>query len=1631
MASLDSLLQTYRKQTATEREKGTAFEKLIAVWLMTDPVQKQHFQRAELWADWARRTNRDRSDVGIDIVGTLRDGNLAAIQCKFYDAQRSIQKSDIDSFISASAKHDFSERIIVETTEKPWSKNAEAMLHRQALPTRRIGIRELRASEVDWSEFAAKGRIRRKTKPKTLRCDQMKAFDAVIAGLKAANRGKLIMACGTGKTLVGLRIAERLAGTGGSVLLLVPSLALASQTIREWCANALVPLASFAVCSDTKVGKRRRSREDVAEIEVSDLELPATTEPNKLAAAFEACKSDSMRVIFATYQSISVISDAQHQYRLPDFDLIICDEAHRTTGVTLTSEDESNFVKVHDNTQICAGKRLYMTATPRIYGENAKSKAKDADATLASMDDPELYGDFLYHYGFAEAVENNILSDYRVIVLAMDEGQVSAAVQNRLADGTSELQLDDATKIIGCYKALSKEGLNESSHRKSIPMRRALAFCRGIEPSKLVCAEFNQVVEQYISNTEEEPSKHPLGCEVKHVDGTYNARERADLLDWLKADAEWDTCRILSNAKCLTEGVDVPALDAILFLHPRKSQIDVVQAVGRVMRKAKGKHTGYVVLPVGIPPGVLPEEALRDNRKYQVIWQILNALRSHDERLDAVINQGGLGQDVSDRISIVDGRSIETSRALRDVTAVVYDFPARSRRRGSEIGEGGAQTGDGGKTDEPKPRQLVIDEFSKAVMAKIVEKCGTRHYWEDWAKDVADIAQAHITRITALIEQDGSDAQEFFDDFLKELRDDLNESITDSDAIEMLAQHLITRPVFEALFEDYAFVDRNPISRSMSEVLSVVDEANVSQEARGLEGFYASVRRRAEGVTDPAARQKLVVELYDTFFRGAFPLTTQKLGIVYTPVEIVDFIIRSVDEVLGDAFNSSLGTEGVHIIDPFVGTGTFITRLMQSGLIAPGDLERKYRHEFHANEIVLLAYYIAAINIETVFHGTAGESYVPFNGICLTDTFALHEGTDELSFYMKDNSDRRERQKQTPIQVVIGNPPYSVGQKNANDDARNVAHSQIVSRIRDTYARRSATSTLQALYDSYIRAIRWGSDRIGDRGVMAFVTNAGWLEANAMDGMRKCIAEEFSSVHVFHLRGNQRTIGEESRREGGKIFGSGSRAPIAISIFVKNPAARQEGRIMFHDIGDYLDQKQKLTAIRNFGSIGGIARDPGWRHIVPDQHGDWLNQRDSSFSQFLKIGDKKVKDEVLFADYSGGLQTSRDEWCFNPSKAALRDNLVRGIRFFNREVKRVHEVCKEDADITKLVDKDKKKFKWDKRAYENAQKRKELEFDQESVRLSTFRPFTKCYGYMNRDLNWSVMKLPRVFPNENLPNRAIAVTGKGGRSGFSCLMLDALPNLHTIDTGQCFPLHLYDRRATDKASLFSNAQDAEYQRRDAITDFGLQYFQSAYPAEIIRKVDIFHYVYGLLHSEDYRERYKNNLTKELPRIPCVKSLEDFRSLRDAGQRLGELHADYESVEPYPAEIDTRGKSLDDMSPEVAYRVEKMRHPKIGKQADRTTVIYNPHVTVRDIPEPAYEYVVNGKPALNWVMERQVIRTDKASGIVSDANRYAIETVGNPRYPLDLFLRVITVSLETMKIVRSLPGLSIARVAGDT
>ncbi|WP_018405259.1 DEAD/DEAH box helicase [Marinobacter gelidimuriae] len=1655
MTALQTILAQFREMTLSERDKGTSFENLMVQYFKTEPFYKEQYADVLSYSGWVDQYGAElgvstKKDTGIDLVAITSDGQFHAIQCKNYSPDYSIRKNDIDSFFTASGKSFFTYRIIVTTTDQ-WTANAQNSLESQNPPVSKIDLHNLENSVIDWSQY------HENTKPvlkaqKTLREHQVDALNGAVSGLKTADRGKLIMACGTGKTFTSLKIAEDIAGKGKRVLFLVPSLSLMGQTLTEWTQESAVPLKSFAVCSDSDVGKRQGKDDDRVISGISDLQYPATTKALSLQKQMaDHHADDSMTVVFSTYHSIGVINEAQTtgSQPIPGFDLIICDEAHRTTGATFEGEEESAFVRVHDNDYIQSAKRVYMTATPRIYGEDAK---QTENVTLCSMDDKALYGEELYVITFSEAVARKLLVDYKVIVLAVEEAHVNRRLQSLLKDADNSLKVDDAAKIVGCWKALSKQGLFEVAGQQANPMKRAVAFCQVIDKeykgknhkvsSKLISEMFGAVVAQYqeaeIASIREKEPDAPLDsaltmlCAAEHVDGTMNASQKEAKLEWLKATTEDNTCRILSNVRCLSEGVDVPALDAVLFLTPRSSQVDVVQSVGRVMRLAPGKELGYVILPVVIPAGVEPEEALNRNETYKVVWQVLNALRSHDDRFDAMINKLEFNGNMPSKMEVVAVADKVTPKATKKST--------KERKAGQARGGRGIGSKEPNPSTEQAELVFEVGDIERALYAKIVKKCGNRHHWEDWADDIAKIANTHIDRIKAILE-DKSHTEEIaaFNAFAGELRDDLNNSISDGEIIEMLAQHLITKPVFDALFEEYSFAKNNPMSQAMQQVLDKLHEHSLDKERSTLESFYESVKMRAEGINSADGKQRIVVELYDKFFRNAFPRMTERLGIVYTPIEVVDFIIHSVEDVLRIEFNSSMADENVHILDPFTGTGTFIARLLQSGIIPEDRLPEKYKNEIHANELVLLAYYIAAINIEATYHGiltgniTGQEdsdvifepAYEPFNGICLTDTFQMGEKADLVDELLEVNSARRKRQQALDIRVIIGNPPYSAGQDSANDNNANVQYQKLDGRIRSTYAARSSATNKNALYDSYIRAIRWSSDRIKDRGVIGFVTNGGFIEANTADGLRRCLVEEFSNLYVFHLRGNQRTSGERSRKEGGKIFGSGSRAPIAISILVKNPESNEHGKIYFHDIGDYLNREQKLEIVSEFGSIAGITQQQGWQTIEPDEFGDWLNQRDPNFDTYISLGDKKDKAAIaVFENYSRGAESGRDTWCYNYSATKLEANIISMIDFYNQELVRFSD--KKPSNIDGFICLDPTKISWTSSLKSELLRGNKLTYDDTKKYNSLYRPFSKQKTYFNGGITHRIGQFPKLFPERDSENLVICLT-LSGTKGFSVLLSDTLPDLHLIGDAQCFPFYLYQQQE-EKLDMFNQDGEAGYQRKDAITNEALEHFQSAYPERSVSKESIFYYTYGLLHSEDYRERYADNLVKQLPRIPRMKTYADFAAIAQAGRDLAALHLNYESVAlNTQASLNGSLKGLKITEQGVKggddadFYVTKI---KFAKKGDKSRVIYNGKITIENIPEEAYDYVVNGKPALEWVMERQAVTTDKTSGIVNDANDWTTETMRNPRYPLELFLRVITVSLKTQKIVRNLPKLDI-------
>lgn len=1606
--AFDNLLHQLRTTALHTRDQGDRLERLTKEFLTKDSIQSRLYKKVYLWKDWDGRENF--GDIGIDLVAENVDGGVTAIQCKFYDEHSTIAKEHIDSFISASGRKPFTHRIIVSTTDK-WSKNAEKMLEEQRFPVQRMGLQTFRDSNIDWSTYSLDdpGEQQVSYKPhKELRPHQDTAITRTLKGLQKDDRGQLIMACGTGKTFTAIRLAEKFAEQNGGharVLFMVPSLALMSQSISEFSNEIEGPFHAYAVCSDSKVGREKKrggANADLADLRVEDLQLPATTDGAELAAAMNANPLDEgLEVVFSTYHSIDAVSEAQAA-GIGEFDLIICDEAHRTTGVTLADESESNFVKIHDDNWVAGRKRVYMTATPKIFNEDTKFQASEKAAVLCSMDDMDTFGPVFYRIGFGEAVEKGLLTDYKVLVLGVSESQIATSFQNLLADESNELAIDDVAKLVGCWNGLAKRrsGELEASFGDDLePMKRAVAFSRSIKDSQKIEREFEDLVRINLRNRENDDPTDDLGVQVRHIDGGFNAQSRAELLNWLKQEPneEGPICRILTNARCLTEGVDVPNLDAVLFLNPRNSMVDVIQAVGRVMRRAEGKKYGYIILPIAIPDGMSTAQALSDNKRYKVVWQVLQALRAHDERMDATIHQIELNASDPESI-IVQTVDLAPKKEKDSIGANDTEAPEESITPGEQ-------------TTLTFPAQ----EWKDGVYAKIVDKVGTREYWDDWSKDIATIAGRHITMIRHLLDEASpeSELRTVFAQFVEGLQQTLNPAIDEDQAIEMLAQHLITQPVFDAMFAGHRFTELNPISLAMQ---NVVDHLNANaafeKERESLSAFYESVQRRVKDLDNAAAKQHVIKDLYDKFFQNAFPRIAERLGIVFTPVPVVDYILRSADVALRESFGKSLSDEGVSIIEPFVGTGTFITRLLQLGLIRPEDLERKYTRELFANELVLLSYYIAAINIETVYgevakeHGL-GSEYVPFNGMVLTDTFQLSESSHHLNLpAFRANSERAERELEQDIRVIVMNPPYSAGQNSANDNNQNEKYPKLDERVAETYAQSSSGTNKNSIYDSYIRAIRWASDRVKDSGVIAFVSNGSFIDGNAADGLRKCLVGEFSKLYVYNLRGNARTSGETRKREAGNVFGGGSRTPVTICVLVKDPSHTGEAVLHYRDIGDYLSREEKLDIIAQEGSIAHTE----WEVIVPNEAADWINQRDEKYDTYQPIGDKATKGKPntpgVFQLYSNGLQTNRDPWVYNYSVEKLSSNVIRMVKNYNAQF------------VDGVKNMDPTKIKWSSSLEADYRRKLKLTYNESGVRTSMYRPYAKQFVYFDSHLNHRTYQLKKLFPTPAHENIAFGFTGRGATKEFSVLMVDTLPDLESISKAQWMSLYTYEPVIEDDGGLNLNLSGGEvvdgYTRKENITDATLTAYRSTYGDESIAKEDIFYYIYALLHHSEYREKYAADLKKMLPRIPLVRGFWEYSR---AGRALAELHLGYESVEPYPLDEVVSSPAPED--PEECFEFYRVQKLQFGPKKDKTRIKYNGHLTLKGIPEEANEYQVNGRSALEWVIDRYQVKTDKKSLITNDPNDYC-RAVNNPRYIVDLIKRLVTVSLETQKLVGTLP-----------
>ncbi|GHQ94694.1 helicase [Helicobacter pylori] len=1375
-----------------------------------------------------------------------------------------------------------------------------------------------------------------------------------------------------------------------------------SQTFREYAQEKSEPFYASIVCSDDKVGKGKNNKndDDTDDIDFSELPNKPSTRPEDILSVHKKAQKENKRfIIFSTYQSALRIKEVQ-EVGLGEIDLIICDEAHRTVGAMYSSnerDDKNAFTLCHSDENIKAKKRLYMTATPKVYSESSKARAKESDNAIYSMDDEEIFGEEIYTLNFTSAIALDLLTDYKVMILAVRKENLSG-VTNSVNQKISRLEAEGTKldkklinnefvcKIIGTHKGLAKKDLialddeNKEDHNlqnknDTTPSQRAISFCKSIKTSKNIKDSFETIMECYDEELKKKISKN-LTIKIDHIDGTMNCKVRLDKLEELNA-FKHNTCKVLSNARCLSEGVDVPALDSIVFFDGKSAMVDIIQAVGRVMRKAKHKKRGYIILPIALEESEIQnlDEAV-NNTNFKNIWKVLKALRSHDPSL---VDEATFREKI--KIFGSDDEKHQDDEYSRD------EKPKKDKTEPS---------------DDPKQAQktlfdaIFLQDLADAMYNVMPTKLGDRNYWENFTKKTGNIARTLSNRLKIIFDKN----PEFFHGFLDSLRGNIHSNIKEDEALDMITSHIITKPIFDAIFGDNI---KNPISKALDKMVEKLSTLGLQGETKDLKNLYESVKTEAMHAKSQKSQQELIKNLYNTFFKVAFKKQSEKLGIVYTPIEVVDFILRATNGILKKHFNTDFNDKNITIFDPFTGTGSFIARLLskENGLISDEALKEKFLNHLFAFDIVLLAYYIALINITQAAQNRDG-SLKTFKNIALTDSLDFYEEKNDkgvLDFFkdLEENKEIKSTMEKQNIRVIIGNPPYSAGSKSENDNNQNLSHPKLEKLVKKYGQISTSKASGATTRDTLIQSIYMASELLKDKGVLGFVVNGSFIDSKSGDGFRKCVAKEFAHLYVLNLRGNARTSGETFKKEGGKIFDSGSRATIAVIFFVKDASVKNSA-IHYYDIGDYLKREAKLNLLANFENLDSVP----FETITPNAKGDWINQREDGFEKLIPLKrDKKLQNPSIFDINSMGVGSGRDPWVYNFSPNALKSSVQKCIDTYNADLKRFNmhfrEAFKQRTKGVKPGDRykhlndkeittDKTKIAWAQNLKMQLIKGKKLDdFSQEKISVSLYRPFNKQYFYYERELSWSFYLMKKIFPNKDAQNVVIN-TGVGNGKDFSALVSDFISSCDLISHNQAYPLYCYDDLGN---------------RHYAISGYALNLFRKHYEDNSIAEEEIFYYIYAILHHKGYLEKYKNSLAKEAPRIALSQ---DFKELSVLGKELAKLHLNYESEELHAS---VEYKTLMNAEEKGYYDVETMT-----KKGDR--IIYNQNITITKIPQKAFEYVVNGKSAIDWVIERYQKTRDKDSLIENNPNDYK-----GGKYVFELLCRVIKLSEKSVDLIEKI------------
>ncbi|MGL2489659.1 type ISP restriction/modification enzyme [Helicobacter pylori] len=1580
------------------RLKGSWFEKVSRRFLIEHDSANE-YESIQLWSDWELRGNE--GDHGIDMVITTTSKEYIAVQCKFH--QDRISWNDISPFTSKLQSGvkgvRFKKGIIISTS----NLTSEAIKAIEQIRSTGMGIdideiteEDFIYSRIDWEKFDPT-----KTEDEIPLCDKKRPHPHQIEAIKATKeyfsdpknaRGKLIMACGTGKTYTSLKIMEAL--DPKITLFLAPSIALLSQTFREYAQEKSEPFYASIVCSDDKVGKGKKNKndDDTDDINFSELPLKPSTRLEDILSVHQKAQKENKRfIIFSTYQSALRIQEAQ-EVGLGGIDLIICDEAHRTVGAMYSSnerDDKNAFTLCHSDGNIKATKRLYMTATPKVYSESSKAKAKESDNVIYSMDDAEIFGEEIYTLNFERAIASDLLTDYKVMILAVRKENLSG-VTNSVNKKISRLEAEGTKldkklinnefvcKIIGTHKGLAKQDLialddeNKKDYdlqnkNDTTPSQRAISFCKSIDTSKRIKDSFETIMECYNEELKKKSFKN-LTISIDHIDGTMNCKVRLEKLEELN-EFKPNTCKVLSNARCLSEGVDVPALDSIVFFDGKSAMVDIIQAVGRVMRKAKHKKRGYIILPIALEESEIEnlDEAV-NNTNFQNIWKVIKALRSHDPSL---VDEATFKEKIkifgSDDASNLD----DEEELQKDKTEQAPNDPKQAQKTLFDA--------------------ILLQDLANAVYNVMPTKLGDRNYWENFTKKTGNIARTLNNRLKIIFDKN----PEFFHGFLDSLRGNIHQNIREDEALDMITSHIITKPIFDAIFGDNI---QNPIAKALDKMVLKLSDLGLEGETKGLKNLYESVKTEAARAKSQKSQQELIKNLYNTFFKEAFRKQSEKLGIVYTPIEVVDFILRATDGILKKHFNTDFNDKNITIFDPFTGTGSFIARLLskENELISDEALKEKFLNHCFAFDIVLLAYYIALINI-TQAAQSRDSSLKNFKNIVLTDSLDIYEEKNDKGVLptfedLKENKEIKSAIEERNIRVIIGNPPYSAGAKSQNDNNQNLSHPKLEKWVYEKYGKNSTAKVGATTRDTLIQSIYMASQLLKDKGVLGFVVNGSFIDSKSADGFRKCVAKEFSHLYALNLRGNARTSGEERKKEGDGIFDSGSRATIAIIFFVKDKSV-ENSAIHYYEVEDYLKREEKLHRLANFLNLDAIA----FETIIPNNKGDWINQRNDDFEKLIPLKRDK-KNDSIFDINSLGVVSGRDPWVYNFSPKTLMQSVQNCVETYNADLKRFNERYREafkqrakgvkSGDLYKQLNNkeittDKTKIAWTDGLKNKLIKNKNLqESHKDRIRLALYRPFNKQWLYWDKDWIHRQSQLPKIFPDKSARNVVINTTTRN----FCSLIGDAIPDTHFIGDANAYPLYYYDDLGN---------------RYNAISGYALNLFRRHYQDNSIVEEEIFYYIYAIFHHKGYLEKYKNSLTKEDPRIALSK---DFKELSILGKELAKLHLNYESGEMHES---VKHNLLENAKIEGYYDVVKMT-----KKGD--CIIYNKNITITKIPQKAFDYVVNGKSAIDWVIERYSITTDKDSLIENNPNHYA-----GGKYVFELLCRVIKLSEKSVDLIEKI------------